>query len=513
VLGLENEIPFDPVSAEDFFRQLPARPGVCAIEPRTADAQPFLIRTQNLKNRLQRMLGPDDPSSKRLNLREFARAVRFRITGSRLEQTITFYQNAKHLHPDRYRDLLRMRPPAVLKVNLKNAYPRCFVTRRIPTNAEGVPIAGSYYGPFKKRKVAERFAEGVLDFFKVRRCQIKIRRDPTFPGCLYSEMKMCLAPCFAGCSKEEYGAEVQKLINFLDTGGNSLREALEKEREQASEDLDFEKANVLHKRLEKLDGALRSGPELARKVSDIDAVILQRASEDQTIAAFAVRHGFLDEDPLIVRFAEMATNPKSAEQLFRDYLERSITADTSAGSHVGARLYPEEQGNAGLTADATPLTNPTIAGVVGARHAVPAVDATPSTKPPIGKFDLSEHLWLLARWYYSNDREGEIFFHTESDRQPGWPYRRILRACSRLLAPEPPPSTEPINETLSVPPTPTESTPAQNEAKIIKPEFLKPRKMAKHKPSTQPTPFNDSSKEPPSNDGSPNDGSPNEGAT
>ena len=343
------------------------------------------------------MLGPDDPTSKRLNLREFAKAVRFRITGSRFEQTLTFYQNAKLLHPGRYRDLLRMRPPAVLKVNLKNAYPRCFVTRRIPTNAEGVPIAGSYYGPFKKRKVAERFAEGVLDFFKVRRCQIKIRRDPTFPGCLYSEMKMCLAPCFAGCSKEEYGAEVHKLVNFLDTGGNSLREALEKEREQASEDLDFEKANVLHKRLEKLDGALRSGPELARKVSDIDAVILQRGADDQTIAAFAVRHGFLDEEPLIVRFAEMATNPKSAEQLFRDYLE----------------------------------------------NGAPAVSA------PVGKFDLSEHLWLLARWYYSNDREGEIFFQTESGRQPGWPYRRILRACSRLLAPPAEPEKK-----IEAPPTP-----------------------------------------------------------
>jgi excinuclease ABC subunit C len=397
VLELENEIPFDPSTAEEFFRQLPACPAVCAIEPRAADAQSFLIRTQNLKNRLQRMLGPDDPTSKRLNLREFAETVRFRVTGSRFEQTLTFYQNAKLLHPGRYRDLLRMRPPAILKVNLKNAYPRCFVTRRIPTSAEGVPIAGSYYGPFKKRKVAERFAEGVLDFFKVRRCQIKIRRDPTFPGCLYSEMKMCLAPCFAGCSKEEYGAEVHKLVNFLDTGGNSLREALEKEREQASEDLDFEKANVLHKRLEKLDGALRAGPELARKVSDIDAVILQRSAEDQTIAAFVVRHGFLAEDPLIVRFAEMATNPKSAEQLFRDYLE----------------------------------------------NGAPAVSA------PVGKFDLSENLWLLARWYYSNDREGEIFFQTESGRQPGWPYRRILRACSRLLTPPAEPEKK-----LEAPPTP-----------------------------------------------------------
>jgi excinuclease ABC subunit C len=431
VLGLENEIPFDPATAEDFFPRLPARPAVCAIEPRTADAQPFLIRTQNLKNRLQRMLGPDDPTSKRLNLREFAGAVRFRVTGSRFEQTLAFYQNAKLLHPGRYRDLLRMRPPAVLKVNLKNAYPRCFVTRRIPTSAAGVPVAGAYYGPFKKRKVAERFAEGVLDFFKVRRCQIKIRRDPTFPGCLYSEMKMCLAPCFAGCSKEEYGAEVHKLVNFLDTGGSSLREALEKEREQASADLDFEKANVLHKRLEKLDGALRSGPELARKVSDITAVILQRGAEEQTIAAYAVRNGFLAEDALLVRFAEMATNPRSAEQLFRDYLEphAEVHADT--------------------------------AGLLGAHHGAPASEPAPTPPPPIGKFELSEHLWLLARWYYSHDREGEIFFQNESGRQPGWPYRRILRACSRVLAPE----TEPEKKREAQPAPPTDSPVAKESVK------------------------------------------------
>jgi len=44
--------------------------------------------------------------------------------------------------------------------------------------------------------------------------------------------------------------------------------------------------------------------------------------------------------------------------------------------------------------------------------------------------ELGEHLRLVARWFYSNPREGEIFF-----REKDWPYRRILRACSRLLAP------------------------------------------------------------------------------
>jgi hypothetical protein len=43
---------------------------------------------------------------------------------------------------------------------------------------------------------------------------------------------------------------------------------------------------------------------------------------------------------------------------------------------------------------------------------------------------LSEHLWLLAGWFYSNPRQGEIFF-----RGNAWPYRRMMRACARLLAP------------------------------------------------------------------------------
>ena len=204
MLRLENEIQFDPATAEEFFRQLPTRPAVCAIKPRVPDAQPFLIRTQDLRRRLQRLLGPEDPTTKRLNLREFAKAVRFRTYGVAFRATLTFYQNAKLLHSGRYRDLLRMRPPAVLKVSLKNAYPRCFVTRRIPTNAEGLPIAGAYYGPSKNAKwpsVCRRRPR----LFQSPPLPDQNSPRPDFPGCLYSEMKMCLAPCFAGCSKEQYG--------------------------------------------------------------------------------------------------------------------------------------------------------------------------------------------------------------------------------------------------------------------------------------------------------------------
>ena len=227
MLELDAGLEFDPDRDAEFFSLLPAKPAVCLIESREAGAEPYLIRTADLRRRLERLLAAPDPASKRLNLRDFAHMVRYRETGSALEQTLTYYQNAKQIFPERYRRLMRLRPAPVLKVNLRNAYPRCFLTRSIAVNEQGEPSFGAYYGPFPSRHSAEAFANKMLDFFKVRRCQIKIRRDPSFPGCIYSEMKMCLAPCFAGCSKEEYDVEVNRLVAFLDTGGGSLRAAFE----------------------------------------------------------------------------------------------------------------------------------------------------------------------------------------------------------------------------------------------------------------------------------------------
>ncbi len=115
MLELDCGLEFDAARAEaDFFPALPPHAAVCLIEPREEKAERFLIRTQNLQRRLQRLLGPIDPASKRLNLSDFASGIRYRLTGSPFEQTLTYYQHAKHLFPKRYRDLLRLRPAAVL---------------------------------------------------------------------------------------------------------------------------------------------------------------------------------------------------------------------------------------------------------------------------------------------------------------------------------------------------------------------------------------------------------------
>ncbi|MGH9860156.1 MAG: UvrB/UvrC motif-containing protein [Candidatus Acidiferrales bacterium] len=455
MLELDCGATFDAARDEEFFATLPPRPAVVLLEPArpaelvsaaagghndsddvrpSADGvalerpEPYLLRTADLRRRLERLLRapeaatlPDGciaPQAKRLNLRGFAAGVRYRLTGSAFEQSLAYYQHARANFPRRYRDLARLRPPALLKVNLANAYPRCYVTRRI--FADG----GAYFGPFASRKAAEAFSSEFLNLFKIRRCQIKIRRDPAFPGCIYSEMKMCLAPCFAGCSKEEYETEVGRVASFLQSAGTSYTGELEREREAASEATDYERAAAVHTKIEKAAHILRDLPEVARRVEELDAAILQRAAAENAVAVFEVRGGRI-ADPFLLNFDELAGQPRSVEQILRERLEPN---------RLKPQINAEERGLEGSESKTSTQ-----------RHSEGAeVKETAGSLGGRAEGDvetLRDHLSLLARWFYSRPRAGEIFFREARSgartRRGDWPYRRILRGCSRVLAPQP----------------------------------------------------------------------------
>jgi excinuclease ABC subunit C len=402
MLELDGLQEFDTDNDIEFFNSLPARPGVLILEMADPGAEPYLARTADIRRVAERLLRPPEAPSKRLNLRGVTARIRYRATGSKFEQALAHYQQARAYFPRRYRNMVRVRPPAMLKVNLRNEYPRCFVTRSIRQDA------AAYFGPFASRRLAQSFSEEFLDLFKIRRCQIKIRPDPRFPGCMYSQMKMCLAPCFAGCTKQEYDAEVGRVLRGLETGGAQLIQEVEREREAASEALDFERASALHKRLEKVSVVLRGLPELTRRVEQLDAVILQRGAEEKTVAVFPVRGGLLSE-PIFLRFGELSSEPTSVEAILRAGLNSPEDEPMyAAGKNANTPLGENE------TAAHSPQ---------GQKHPFGL---------PVPPPELTEHLALLTRWFYSHPREGEIFF-----READWPYRRILRACGRLLAPPP----------------------------------------------------------------------------
>jgi len=286
---LTNSIPFSPEYAPEFFAQFPAAPAVFLLSSADDSAESYVSKTMNLRRRLQRLLAPLESQSKRLNLRERVARIEYSLTGSDFEATLLLYRLLRSRFPQSYQKRLRLRPAPVVRFNLENEYPRAYVTTRIG-KLTGKSL---YYGPFRSRAVAEKFLNDSLDLFKMRRCTFDLNPDPNFPGCVYSEMKMCMAPCFKGCTDEAYMAEVARVRAYLDSGGESLLAELEKERERLSAELDFEGAAAQHARIGKIKGILTACDEICGRLDRLDAMIVQPSAEEKCVALFRFGAGEL----------------------------------------------------------------------------------------------------------------------------------------------------------------------------------------------------------------------------
>ncbi len=391
-MQLEISVPFDAGSdAQWFFDSLPSRPAVFALFPETdatplggqtpalPGSAPYLSRTRDLHRRLTRLLGKPSSSSKRLNLREVTRRVEYQEVGSSFEAQWLLYLFNKVHYPRTYRHRLRLKPPTVLKVNLRNRFPRCYPTRRLASDGS------LYYGPFASRLAAERFASEFLDLFKIRRCVEDLSPDPSHPGCIYSQMHMCLAPCFAGCTNDEYHQELSRVVAFLDRDGHAVVRSLEEERARTADSLEFEQAARIHRKLEKIHDVLRLKPGLVRRLDELHAVMLQPAAQPKCVAFFRAVGGEL-RGPATLSLDENVASPVPLDTQLQILLD-SLRA--------GARPRP-------AAAD-------------------PARVAPPPPWEPLN---------LLARWYYSSFREGELVMLPPSEEIP---HARLIRLCRKMI--------------------------------------------------------------------------------
>ncbi len=176
---------------------------------------------------------------------------------------------------------MHLRAPAFIRYLGGNPYPRIVVTNK-PSQRE----ADWAYGPFASRAAAERFADEALKLFLLRRCTDDLHPDPSHPGCVYSEMKMCLAPCYKGCTDERYAEESAAVEDFLATRGESRLVVLRGEREEASANLEFENAAAMHAQVQKVEAVRALAPELVQPLSKLQAVILQVSANCDEVAVF-----------------------------------------------------------------------------------------------------------------------------------------------------------------------------------------------------------------------------------
>lgn len=360
---------FSPDHEPDFFARFPAAPAVFVLRGADENAEPYVGKTANLRRRLQRLLAPPESQSKRLNLRQRVARIEYQVTGSDFESGFLLYRAMRREFPASYQRRLRLHAAPLIKLNMENAYPRAYVT----TKLRRLTGRSLYYGPFRSRAVAEKFANDSLDLFKMRRCTFELNPDPGFPGCVYSEMKMCLAPCFKGCTDEAYAAEVARVQAYFDSGGESLLKELEAERDRLSGDLDFEGAAQQHTKITKIKAIVSACDEICRRLDQLDAVVVQPSSQPDSVALFRFSKGEL-------------AGP-----------EQFITGQQDEDESVSARLRA-----------ALEQLSP-----AGARSTA----------------QVGEELALLKRWYYRTHKVGEIIF---ADRNGEISLRKLGNAVGRV---------------------------------------------------------------------------------
>ncbi len=288
---LSERIEFRPEADAQVFSAVAVAPAVFLLRSEDANSEPYVSKTANLRRRLQRLLSKPEERTKRLNLRDRVRWIEYTLTGSDFESGFVLYQVLRSAFPKTYANRLRLRFAPLVKLHLENEFPRASITTRLGR------ISGRnlYYGPFASRVAAEKFMNDALDFFKMRRCVEDLHPDPKFPGCVYSEMKMCLAPCFRGCTDDEYRAEVVRVEDFLDSRGESLKRQMAAERDDASAKMEFETAAAIHARLDKLTPVLQQLPEFVRRIDQLHAVIVQKfvqkSQQPESVALFRIDGG------------------------------------------------------------------------------------------------------------------------------------------------------------------------------------------------------------------------------
>lgn len=438
----EHFLPIPQQELDRWLIHLPDGPAVFALFGCDPQTEPYISKTANLRRRVHRLLAPAKVQSKRLNLAGLACELAYSQVASEFATALLLVQATRQYCGARARERLHLRPPALLRLAAENAYPRVYVTNRVTRRA-----LASTYGPFPSRAAAERFLDDSLNFFELRRCTEDLHPDPEFPGCVYSEMKMCLAPCFQGCTDERYAQEAREVREYLATRGAWNLARLEQERDAASAALDFEKAAHLHQRMQKMKAVAQQAAPLVHALADLDAILIQPTAAQTGQSCQSGQSGQSPEPA--PAGAEKMSNRALLSQTSHVavYLARGgVLAGPALFSVEGMRHPNERSGSTSLFAHPAMLEPTPLEPVAPAAASAPArrgaledrlqavldqLEAEVRTAR-IPAEQLAEHLALLSRWYYRPParRTGEIFFRGDDRR---WPFARILRGISRVF--------------------------------------------------------------------------------
>ena len=278
---------------EEELKKLPGKPGVYIMHDKD-DKIIYVGKAISLKNRVRQYFRKTNKTKRIENMVSLIDHFEYIVTDNEAEALILECNLIKKNMP-KFNVLLKDgKTYPYIKVNIKAEYPDVYITRRILNDG------AKYFGPYANSGSAKEMIDFIKSKFKIRQCKsFKYKDRP----CLNYHIKKCMAPCMGYISREEYMKQINEIIDVLEGKTEKLIKELNIEINEASKNLQFEKAAYIRDKIMAIDRISEKQKVSNISENDIDVIGLARSDTRVCIEIFFVRkskmvgreHFFLDD--------------------------------------------------------------------------------------------------------------------------------------------------------------------------------------------------------------------------
>jgi excinuclease ABC subunit C len=276
---------------EHRLRMTPQKPGVYLMK----DAQDNVIyvgKASVLRNRLRSYFGsPNGLANKIRRMVNQVADFEFIVTDTEAEALILENTLIKRYKPYYNARLKDDKTYPFLKIDLNEEFPRVYITRQVAEDG------ARYFGPFASAGSVRHTMDLVKKLFPYRTCtKVITGKDPR--PCLEYYIHRCVAPCSGYATKEEYAEVIQQVIMFMEGHTELVADELREKMQQASSDLEFERAAVLRDQIRTIERVaeeqqIKVDTSPGEHMADMDVIAMAQGGNEAWVEVFFIRHGKL----------------------------------------------------------------------------------------------------------------------------------------------------------------------------------------------------------------------------
>ncbi|MCI8495164.1 MAG: excinuclease ABC subunit UvrC [Lachnospiraceae bacterium] len=273
---------------QEELKKIPQKPGVYIMHD-AKDAIIYIGKAVSLRNRVRQYFRPshNEGLKKEQMVRQIER-FEYIITDSELEALILECNLIKE-HRPKYNTMLRDdKTYPYIRVTLGEDFPRVLFSRQMKKDKS------RYFGPYTSAGAVKDTIELINKLYTLRSCSRSLPKDIGVERpCLNYHIHQCTAPCQGFISKEEYRSRVEQAMEFLNGNYQPVQKELEQRMQEASENMNFEKAIEYRELLKAVKQIAQKQKITSSDGEDKDIIAMASDGEDAVVQVFFIRRGKL----------------------------------------------------------------------------------------------------------------------------------------------------------------------------------------------------------------------------